>query len=114
MQVQSLLCEYRENPIGIDTPAPRLSWQLDSKERGQRQTAYRILVASSPELLQQGQGDLWDSGKVVSDQSLHVRYGGKPPAAGQQCFWKVQVWDKDGKESGWSPAATWEIGLPDE
>lgn len=113
LKLQSLRCEYLENPLGIDTPAPRLNWQLDSKERGQRQTAYRILVASSPDLLQKGQGDLWDSGKVESDQSLHVRYAGKPLAPRQQCFWKVQVWDKDGKESAWSPDATWEIGLPD-
>lgn len=110
---QGLRCEYRENPLGIDVRMPRLSWQLDSHERGQKQTAYRILVASSAATLQRGQGDLWDSGKVVSDQSIQVRYAGKPLAARQQCFWKVQTWDKDGKESGWSPVATWEIGLPD-
>lgn len=112
MQVLAPRCEYLENPCGIDTPAPRLSWQLDSKERGQRQTSYRILVSSSPDLLQKGQGDLWDSGKVESDQNLHVRYAGKPLAARQQCFWKVQVWDKDGEECAWSPVATWETGLP--
>ncbi|MCX6895815.1 MAG: family 78 glycoside hydrolase catalytic domain [Verrucomicrobia bacterium] len=111
--VQQLRCEYRENPLGIDVRAPRLSWQLVSSERGQRQTAYRILVASAADLLARGQGDLWDSGKIVSDQSLHVRYAGKPLAARQQCFWKVQTWDKDGKASDWSPVAMWEIGLPD-
>jgi len=113
VQIRSLRCEYLDNPLGIDVRAPRLSWQLDSGERGQRQTAYRILAASSPALLQRGRGDLWDSGKVETDQSLHVPYGGKPPAARQPCFWKVQVWDKDGRESGWSPVATWEMGLPD-
>jgi len=112
MQVQSLRCEYLENPLGIDTSAPRLSWQIESKERGQKQTAYRILAASSPDLLQKDQGDLWDSGKVESDQSLHVRYAGKPIASRQRCFWKVKVWGKDGIESVWSPAATWETGLP--
>jgi len=113
MRVQSLRCEYLENPCAMDLPAPRLSWQLDSKERGQRQSAYRVLVASSEELLQKGRGDLWDSGRVESDQSLHVRYAGKAPSSRQQCFWKVQVWDKDGKESAWSPVASWETGLPD-
>lgn len=111
--IRALRCEYLENPLGIDILTPRLSWQMDSKDRGQRQTAYRILVASSADLLQQGQGDLWDSGKVNSDQSLHVVYAGKPLVARQQCFWKVQTWDKDGKEGEWSPVATWEIGLPD-
>ncbi|MFA6173634.1 MAG: family 78 glycoside hydrolase catalytic domain [Kiritimatiellales bacterium] len=111
--VQKLQCEYRENPLGIDVLTPRLGWQLDSPERGQRQTAYRILVAGSAETLQRGQGDLWDSGKVESDQSIHVRYAGKPLAARQLCFWKVQAWDKDGQASGWSPVAVLEIGLPE-
>jgi len=113
IDVQSLRCEYRENPLGIDTLAPRLSWQLASKERGERQTAYRILVASSAEKLASGQGDLWDSGKVDSSQNLFVRYAGKSLVAREQCFWKVQAWGKDGQPGEWSPVAMWEIGLPD-
>jgi len=111
--VQELRCEYRANPLGIDVRAPRLSWQLASTERGQKQTAYRILVASSAELLQREQGNLWDSGKVNSDQSIQVRYAGKPLTARKSCFWKVQTWDKDGRAGEWSPVAAWEIGLPD-
>jgi len=111
VSVQNLRCEYRENPLGIDAAAPRLSWQLDAKQRGEKQTAYRVLVASSPELLKKEQGDLWDSGKVMSDQTFLLRYAGKPLASRQAAFWKVQTWDKDGKASGWSPAATWEMGL---
>jgi len=112
VQVGNLCCEYRDNPIGIDATAPRLCWQLKSDARGQRQTAYRILVASSADLLRGGQGDLWDTGKVDSDQSLHVRYAGKPLVSREECFWQVQIWDKDGVAGQWSPAATWEIGLP--
>ena len=111
--VENLRCEYRENPLGIDVLTPRLCWQLWSNERGQRQTAYRILVASSNDLLKQGQGDLWDSGKVESDQSLHIRYAGKPLASREQCFWQVQTWDKDGQPNDWSAMAKWEIGLPE-
>lgn len=111
--VKDLRCEYQERPLGMDKLAPRLSWKLESRERGQRQTAYRVLVASSPEQLERGEGDLWDSGRVASDQSIHVGYGGKPPIARQRCFWKVQSWDKDGEASGWSSVATWEMGLPD-
>lgn len=112
VRVENLRCEYRENPLGIDDTAPRLCWQLISDERGQRQTAYRILVANSADLLQQGQGDLWDSGKVDSDQCLHVRYAGRPLVSREQCFWKVQAWDKNGVAGKWSPVAMWEIGLP--
>jgi alpha-L-rhamnosidase len=112
MRVENLRCEYRENPLGIDALTPRLCWQMQSDERGQRQAAYRILVASSVDRLKHGQGDLWDSGKVDSDQSLHIRYAGKPLTAREQCFWKVQTWDKDGVAGKWSPVAMWEIGLP--
>lgn len=109
-QVDHLRCEYRENPLGIDSLSPRLSWNMESSEHGQRQTAYRVLVASSPETLNAGKGDLWDSGKVESDQSLHVRYAGKPPRSRQACHWSVTVWDKEG-QSYTSAPARWEIGL---
>ena len=109
IRVENLRCEYRENPLAIDDTTPRLCWQLKSAERGQRQTAYRVLVASSADLLKQEKGDLWDSGKINSDQSIQVRYAGKPLVSREQCFWKVQTWDKDGKPSKWSPVeAHWE------
>ena len=113
VRVENLRCEYRENPLGIDDTAPRLCWQLRSDERGQRQTAYRVLVASSADLLKQEKGDLWDSGKINSDQSIQVRYAGKPIVSREQCFWKVQTWDKNGVAGKWSPVAMWEIGLPE-
>jgi alpha-L-rhamnosidase len=72
-----LRCEYLTNPLGIDELKPRLSWQctaIDPKARGLAQSAYQVVVASSPELLAKDQGDLWDSGKVVSGQSIHVPY----------------------------------------
>ncbi|MCY2924816.1 MAG: hypothetical protein NT031_05155, partial [Planctomycetota bacterium] len=97
VEVRELRCEYQSNPLGVDVRAPRLSWQLQSKQRGQRQTAYRILVASSAGLLQRDQGDLWDSGQVDSDQSIQVYYAGKPLASRQQCFWKVRTWDQDSR-----------------
>ena len=106
-----LRCEFLKNPTGIDVIQPRLGWVLESKKRGERQTACEILVASSAAKLKPGQADLWDSGKVVSDQSIHVRYAGKPLASRQQCFWKVRVWDKDGVASAWSAPASWTMGL---
>ncbi len=113
VQVRELRCEYLENPLGIDVAAPRLGWQmLDAKPtRGQKQTAYHVLVASSPQLLAQDKGDLWDSGKVLSSQSALVQYNGKPLGSNQECYWKVRVFDRDGEESDWSVPARFSIGL---
>ena len=108
-----LRCEYRVNPEGIGEPSPRLGWELQAEAdvRSVRQTAYRILVASSPELLAGGQGDLWDSGKVASDATQQIVYGGKPLVSRQQCWWQVRVWDGVDVESGWNPPARWSMGL---
>jgi len=91
--VKNMRCEYRENPLGIDVENPRLSWIIEERSqrpevRGQKQTAYQVLVASSEELLAKDQGDLWDSGKVASDQSIQVEYAGKGMASRMACHWK--------------------------
>ena len=106
----ALRCEYRVNPLGIDEPQPRLTWRVESGERGAKQTAYQILVASSAELLAKNSGDLWDSGKISSDDTVNVAYTGKPLASRQQCFWKVRVWDGDHKVVGSQPVS-WTMGL---
>jgi alpha-L-rhamnosidase len=108
--VTQLRCESRENPLGIDAAQPRLSWNLISNARGQKQTAYQVLVASSETKLKANEGDLWDSGKVASDQCTELRYAGKPLSAHTECFWRVCVWDKAGKAS-WSTPAHWSMGL---
>jgi hypothetical protein len=112
VNITNLRCEYRENPLGIDAAAPRRSWQLASAERGQRQTAYRVRVASSLDALQRGAADLWDSGRVESADRFHVRYAGRPLAARQAAHWSVQVWGQDSQPSAWSAPAHWELGLP--
>ncbi|NLX71030.1 MAG: family 78 glycoside hydrolase catalytic domain [Clostridiales bacterium] len=109
--VGRLRCNYLRNPLGVETSNPRLSWVMFSKERGQRQTGFRILVASSKELLDKDTGDIWDSGVINSEQSIHVLYRGKRLGSRQRCYWKVKVWDKDGKASPWSETAYWEMGL---
>ena len=111
---QKLRVEYRENPLGIDVAAPRFSWlatPANPKARGLRQTAYRILVASSESALRAGSGDLWDSGRVASGDSAQIVYAGKPLASRGAAFWKVQVWDQRGKPSEWSAPAEWSMGL---
>jgi alpha-L-rhamnosidase len=111
LQVRDLKCEYRQDPLGIDAPAPRLSWLLESDVRGQTQTAYQIIAASSQERLSKGQGDLWDSGKVLSSDLIHVTYNGKALVSGQQVFWKVRSWDATGKPSAYSAPARWEMAF---
>jgi alpha-L-rhamnosidase len=109
--VGDLRCENLENPLGIDVTEPRLSWKLHSNDRDQMQSAYQILVASSEKELAENKGDLWDSGKISSDQSIQIPYAGTPLASRAECFWKVRVWDGTGKPSGWSKPAHWSIGL---
>ncbi len=107
-------CEYRTNPLGIDVAEPRLSWRVAAVQpgaRGLRQSAYRILVASSEANLLASRGDLWDSGKVGSDESAQVVYKGFPLASGARAWWKVQVWDQAGAVSPWSQPARWTMGL---
>jgi alpha-L-rhamnosidase len=108
-----LRCEYRVNPLGIDVVEPRLSWIVRSDERGQKQTAYQILVASSAKTLNlpEGKVDLWDSGQVQSDETTAIGYAGKRLDSDARCYWKVRVWDKEGKPSAWSAPATWSMGL---
>ncbi len=107
----SLRCEYRVNPSGIDETAPRLSWQVTSKQRAESQTAWRVLVAGTESGLAQDAGDFWDSGKVAGDDTTAIVYGGRALASGQVCHWKVRVWDKDGQASDWSEPAVWSMGL---
>ena len=111
MAITRLRCEYAENPLGIGVATPRLSWVLESRQRDQRQTAYRILVASSEARLDAEEGDLWDSDKVISDRSTQIAYIGKPLASRQRCWWKVCAWDQEGRPSAWSAPALWEMGL---
>ncbi len=90
---------------------PRFSWVLAHTERGQGQSAYQILVASRPETLDQDKGDQWDSGRVASDESTQVVYGGKQLASGRTYYWKVRFWDKQGSASAYGEPAQFEMGL---
>jgi hypothetical protein len=109
--VERLRCEYQNDPLGIDVTKPRLTWIVQSDQRAERQTAYQVLVASSPDLLAENRGDLWDSGRVDSDQTTHVEYAGKPLGTRMRCFWKARAWDNAGQASPWSKPASWTMGL---
>ncbi len=113
VKIERLRTEYLENPLGIDTALPRLSWILAASgdARGTAQSAYQILVASSADKLAQDAGDLWDSGRIESAVSTQIPYAGKPLATREECFWKVRVWDQNGEASAWSEPAHWTMGI---
>ncbi|GAB3014040.1 alpha-L-rhamnosidase [Niabella terrae] len=104
VRVHHLLTEQKQEPLGLETPQPRFSWQLEGKGRGIRQTAYEI------KLSEDGKAH-WTSGKTASDASVHVRYQGTPLEANHKYRWKVRVWDQNGKASAWSADATFQMGL---
>jgi hypothetical protein len=109
--VTNLSCEDRANPLGVDVAQPRLGWTLQSSRRGDTQTAYQILVASSQSSLNSNIGDLWDSGMVAANQLNQILYGGAPLPTSRQVFWKVRVWDANNVSSAWSANATWTMGV---
>lgn len=113
VSVGKLRVEQLESPLGIDAGCPRLSWQLRSLQKNVIQTSYRILVASSPENLSKNLGDLWDTGMVVSSESVLITYMGKPLQSNQQCYWKVKSVTNRG-ETDWSSSAKWTMGLLSE
>jgi alpha-L-rhamnosidase len=114
----NLQCEYQTEPVGVAVSAPRLGWQLLDKKhvRGQSQTAYHILVASSSNKLTEADADVWNSGKIISSQSVLASFGGNKLRSSSAYFWKVQVYDKDGDPSEWSEPARFVTGIlnPDE
>ncbi len=113
VKIIDLKCEYRSDPLGIDNIHPRLSWRLVEQKstRGQKQTAYQILVASSLKNLNANIGDLWDSGKIMSDKSVNNTYQGKALESAKQYFWKVKVWDSLERSTDWSANGRFSMGL---
>jgi len=111
LKVFDLRCENLQNPLGIDKTTPRFSWKIRSDRNATSQTAFQLLVASHSDLLQEGQADLWDSGKNESSASILIPYDGKPLKPGLIYYWKVCVWDNFGRVSTWSPAEEFSVGL---
>lgn len=110
IQVNNLRTERLQNPMSLDTPAPRLGWQLSSDtKKNVMQTSYRIIVASSEEKAHDLEGDLWDT-TVKSDQSQWIEYAGKTLRSNTRCYWRVKVSTTQG-DSDWSDVAEFNVGL---
>lgn len=107
----NLRCEYLENPLGIDQVQPRLSWEMVDSRRGAAQTACQILASDDAARLAGDEGNLWDTGKVASSESIQIVYAGRPLRSRMRVYWKVRVWDSDGQPSPWSAPARWSMGL---
>jgi len=109
--LDNLQCEYLASPLTVESPAPRLSWQMRSARRGAAQTAWQVRVASTAEKLAHGAADLWDSGRVAGNESNQVAYAGRPLASRAEAFWQVRAWDEKNAATPWSPPARWTMGL---
>jgi alpha-L-rhamnosidase len=114
MEFESLTCNYQSNPIAIDSEQPLLSWIVNADGFNREQTAYQVLAASKPELLNEKEADFWNSGKVKSAQSAHIKYKGKKLNPTQKYWWKVKIWDEKGIAFDWSSVHTFETGLMNE
>lgn len=110
LQVYDLKCEGMSNPLGIDSTNPHFSWKL-AWTTPSEQSAYEIQIASSEAALAGGKSDIWNSGKVISDNQVMVPYNGKNLKPKDLCFWKVRVWNSEGEVSEWSVTQRFSIGI---
>jgi alpha-L-rhamnosidase len=113
LRPETLLVEYDPHPISVDTRTPRFTWKSVSDERGQMQSAYHILVASTDAMLDRETGDVWDTGKVISSTAAHVAFAGEPLESDRDYAWKVRVWSQDDTPSSFSEIARFSTALFD-
>ena len=111
LMISNLKCNYLINPLGIENEHPTLSWEINSEEGNKSQTAYHILVSSNLQDLSNENGDIWNSGKILSGNSINVSFDGNPLKSGENYFWKVKIWDEAGNESSWSEPSKWKMGI---
>jgi alpha-L-rhamnosidase len=106
-RVEALLCEGLQNPYGVDETSPRLSWEMHSECHGVTQSAYQVICATRPSLLNETEADLWNSEKILSSESQGIVYEGQPLVQSKISYWAVRIWDQDGVVSSWSEKSSW-------
>lgn len=111
LTVSSLTTDYNKNPIGWGNRTPAFSWKLISTERNTMQTAFELQVANTIADIREGKNLSWTTGRVTSDQSIHILYKGPALQSRQRFHWRVRVWDNHGNTSPWSEVQYWETGL---
>ncbi|MBO3679625.1 family 78 glycoside hydrolase catalytic domain [Streptomyces sp. NEAU-YJ-81] len=111
LHVRGATVDGRADPLGVDAARPLLGWKLDTESRNVVQSAYRILVSTSAGQLAHNHGNVWDSGRRHSDESVGVPYGGRRLAPRTRYYWKVRVWDGQGRASTWSAPSSWQTAL---
>ena len=111
LSLYDLRCEDLDSPTAIDSATPHFSWKIMAEAGATMQTHYEVMVATSRKALQRDEADLWSSGKVVSDESVMVPYGGKELASRTLAYWKVRVWDNYGNVSPWSDVQRFGVGI---
>src|SRR5690606_37684407 len=110
--IYDLQCEYLINPIGLDAASPRFTWKIADRERGAKQSAYRLYVGTDSLDVVKGEGNIWDSGKVSQDRNLAV-FDGVPLEPFTKYYWRVAVWNGSGKEYTKGEVASFEMGMMD-
>src|SRR6185369_5398033 len=108
VKITDLTSEHQVAPLGLVAKQPRLSWKIISDKRDFLQTAYEIQVSTTKD---PSKGDAWNTGKVMSDQSVNIIYQGIELKSTKHYFWRVRVWDNSGKASDWSERSWWTTGF---
>ncbi|WP_253274003.1 family 78 glycoside hydrolase catalytic domain [Flammeovirga sp. OC4] len=114
IEFKSLKCNSISQPMGLDTPYPAFSWEVEASGYNKKQSAYQLIVASSLEKLNEEKADIWNDGKIQTDQTSYIQYNGKKLKPFQTYYWKVKIWDENGVASDWSSATSFEMGLMSE
>ncbi|MCF3108725.1 glycoside hydrolase family 78 protein [Niabella sp. CC-SYL272] len=95
------------NPLGIDIPQPALSWEFTASGRNRKQSAYELIVATDSLY----RNPSWRSGKVYTSKSNAIVYKGRPLKSFTRYYWKLRVWDQDGKPAPWSQNTWFETAV---
>lgn len=111
IKFEKLTCNSQTDPIAINSNKPTLSWVVNAEGFNRSQSAYQVLVATQKELLSEKKADCWNSEKIQSPQSVHVKYQGSKLNASTKYWWKVRIWDEKGKKSEWSQVNSFVTGL---